>query len=179
VTRRADQKFKRNPRDYYRTWDTRAVAPLLRFLPPRTVYVEPCAGRGDLVDQLKRAGHVCHAAIDIDPQRNDIRRGDMFDIRWRPRRGMFITNPPWKRETLHALIRHLAPQAPTWLLFDADWLHNDDALPFMPILQRVVSVGRLRWIEGSDSDGHDNHAWYLFDGQRAGPDVFFHGREAV
>jgi hypothetical protein len=37
---------------------------------------------------------------------------------------MFITNPPWDRKVLHPLIEHLSSIAPTWLLFDADWMHT-------------------------------------------------------
>jgi hypothetical protein len=79
---------------------------------------------------------------------------------------MFITNPPWSRDVLHALITNLAKQAPTWLVIDADWAHTLQAAPFQPFLRHVVSVGRVRWVPGSRLTGKDNYAWYLFDATR-------------
>ena len=56
--------FPRRERDDYPTpWP--AVVPLLRLLEPGTKFVEPCAGAGDLVGHLERAGHVCVAASDL------------------------------------------------------------------------------------------------------------------
>jgi hypothetical protein len=179
MSRRGETKFERNPRDYYRTWDPRALPPLLRFLEPGTVFVEPCAGAGDLVDQLTAAGMTCHAKFDIEPQRFDIRRGDALDVRWRPRRGMFITNPPWRRALLLPLIRHLASQAPTWLLIDAMFLFNAGSIPLHPILRKVVGTPRLTWIEGTTDSSVDDSAWYLFDGTIPPTDhVQFYGRTA-
>ena len=45
---------------------------------------------------------------------------------WRARGGVpIITNPPWKRDQLHALIGHFTRCAPfRWLLFDANWAHT-------------------------------------------------------
>lgn len=169
--------FERNPRDHYRTWDFRAVKPLLRFLPPGTLFVEPCAGDGVLVDHLVRAGHRCHAAIDVEPLRGDVRRGDALRIRWPAQNGMFITNPPWSRDIMHALIRHLSRQAPYWMLADAGWMHNVESLPFHPYLQKIVSIGRVCWIEGTDQTGKDDCAWYLLDWQRPTRDILFFGRE--
>lgn len=179
MSRRGQTKFARNPRDYYSTWDPRALPPLLRFLQPGTVFVEPCAGRGALVDQLTAAGHICHSAFDIEPQRFDIARRDVLDMKWRPRRGMFITNPPWKRQLLLPIIRHLAYQAPTWLLLDAMFLFNAGAVPLLPILRKVVGTPRLIWIEGTTDTSVDDSAWYLFDGTIPVTDhVEFYGRTA-
>jgi hypothetical protein len=88
---------------------------------------------------------------------------------------MFITNPPWDRKILHPLIVHLSDQAPTWLLFDADWMHTRQAAPFMPRLRKIVSVGRVKWIPDSTMTGKDNCAWYLFDRPHS-EGVRFHGR---
>jgi hypothetical protein len=52
---------------------------------------------------------------------------------------------------------------PTWLLIDADWVHTKQAIPYLPRLKTIVSVGRVRWIPGSPYDGKDNCAWHLFD----------------
>lgn len=169
--KRDSGKFERVPNDLYRTWDERAVRPLLPLLEPGTPFVEPCAGHGDLIDQLTRAGHRCLAGYDIEPQRHDILTGDATRLRWaRPGRAIWITNPPWKREILHPIIRNLARQAPLWALFDADWFQTDQSGAIAhEFLHRFVAVGRVRWIEGSTMDGYENCAWYLFDGTRPRP----------
>jgi hypothetical protein len=86
-----------------------------------------------------------------------------------------ITNPPWDRKVLHPMINHFAPLKPTWLLFDADWMHTKQSQPYMPFLHKIVSVGRIKWF--GNMTGKDNCAWYLFDAQT--PPVFgttFYGR---
>ena len=67
MTKRAHQKFERNPRDFYRTPES-AVLPSLPHLPPKTTFDEPCAGDGALVDILNDAGHFCWNASDIHPE---------------------------------------------------------------------------------------------------------------
>lgn len=159
--------FERIPSDLYRTWDERAVRALLPHLSPGTTFVEPCAGHGDLIDQLVLAGHRCLRAYDIDPKRGDIERADALNLTWATKRGFWITNPPWTRPIMHKIIVHLARQAPLWALFDADWMHTDQANQILEIYGRkVVSIGRLRWIPGTPDDAKDNCCWYLFDGTR-------------
>lgn len=153
--------FERIPRDFYPT-PFEAVKPLLGHLGHNIRFAEPCAGDGRLVDHLKAAGHVCAAAYDIEPRRADIAQHDALD-RLVGNIDCFITNPPWVRAVLHPLITHLSRQAPTWLLFDADWMHTRQSAPFMPMCQKIVSVGRGKWIEDSPFTGKDNCAWYLFD----------------
>jgi hypothetical protein len=86
-----------------------------------------------------------------------------------------ITNPPYTRPLMHALIAHFARVLPTWLLLDMDWASTQQSAPFMPSCSDIVPVGRVRWIAGTDSDGFDNSAWYRFDSRHsAGP--VFHGR---
>ena len=75
---------------------------------------------------------------------------------------MIITNPPWERDPLHAMIKKFSAHAPTWLLFDADWMHTGQAAPFAGLCKKIVSVGRVQWIEGSKSSGMENACWYLF-----------------
>jgi hypothetical protein len=29
----------------------------------------------------------------------------------------------------------------------------------------IVTIGRVKWFEGSKHTGKDNHAWYRFDGR--------------
>jgi hypothetical protein len=164
--------FERTPRDFYPT-PVGAVAPLLRHLVPGTKFIEPCAGDGALVDHLAAAGHRCIQASDIAPQRADVREQDALTICWAPE--AYITNPPWDRKVLHPLIVNLSDQAPTWLLFDADWIHTRQAVPFLPRLRRIVSVGRVKWIPDSKMTGKDNCAWHLF-GKPSHEPTQFYGR---
>lgn len=167
--KRSDGRFERMKADLYRTWNPRAVAPLLPHLPRHTRFIEPCAGHADLIKHLERAGHQCVGAFDETPHENDWGNIAKADARELTIAGhyyladMFITNPPWTRELLHAIILNLYWQKPTWLLYDADWAHTEQARPYMPLCKRIVSVGRLKWIEGTKHQGVDNAAWYLFD----------------
>ena len=56
--------FDRAPRDFYPT-PREAVLPLLPHLGQRTLFSEPCAGDGALVDHLQAAGHLCIFESDI------------------------------------------------------------------------------------------------------------------
>lgn len=152
--------FERVERDFYPT-PREAVLPLLPHLAPGSEYAEPCAGDGALIDVLAPFGHVCVFASDIEPQGVGIFKRDALQLGIKPK--LFITNPPWKRDTLHPLITHLSGIAPTWLLFDADWQHTRQSAPFLPRLRRIVSVGRVKWIPDSKMTGKDNCAWHLFD----------------
>ena len=164
--------FERLPRDFYPT-PFEAVRPLLPHLPPHTKFVEPCAGDGALIDALVGECHVCTYAFDIEPQRSDIHVGD---ARIESSAGFgadcFITNPPWDRLVLHPVIANLSERLPTWLLFDADWLHTKQSIPYLPRLRQVVSVGRVKWIPDSKMTGKDNCCWYLFDKPTTGVPIF-------
>ena len=61
------------------------------------------------------------------------------------------------------MIFHLTSLKPTWLLFDADWMHTRQSAIFQKMLKKVVSIGRIKWIKDSKSTGKDNCCWYLFD----------------
>jgi hypothetical protein len=167
--------FDRIERDFYPT-PLSAVVPLLPHLKPGTRFAEPCAGDGALIDILTDAGHHCAAAWDIEPQRADIERHDATQ-RLVGNVDCFVTNPPWDRKILHRLIPHLSIQHPAWLLFDADWIHTRQAVPFLPMLRKVVSVGRVKWIPGSPFAGKDNCCWHLFDANAIG-DAILIGRAA-
>lgn len=155
--------FDRAPRDFYQT-PAEAVVPLLPHLPADFSFVEPCAGAGDLVRHLASPDRRCVWQFDIEPQHPDIAPFDAFEMRllsWGPP-DLIITNPPWDRRLLHPMISHFSAQRPTWLLFDADWIHTRQAAPFMPSLRKIVSVGRVKWIPDSKMTGKDNCAWHLF-----------------
>lgn len=158
--------FKRHKGDFYRTTDERALLPLLPHLKAEGSFVEPCAGQGDLLDLMAKLapGLRCSMAFDLMPQRGDILQGDALQLTELDVLGAdyIITNPPWSRELLHPMIQRFMGFAPTWLLFDADWKHTEQAGPLLAYCAMVVSVGRVRWMKDTKSDGKDNAAWYLF-----------------
>lgn len=157
--------FERVAHDKYRT-PPPPIRLLLPYLPRATHFAEPCAGDGALIRTLEHHGHVCVWAGDIKPERKGIERVNALTLgrTWRRRvqAGMFITNPPWTRGTMHALIEHLPKLLPTWLLFDADWMHTGQAEPYLDRCSHIVSVGRVKWMAGTKKVGFDNSAWYFF-----------------
>lgn len=176
----------RRKNDFYPTIDPRAIEALLPHLPPGATYAEPCAGAADLIHLLDGVGLVCDWALELEPQsewlsnRYPIAKGNALNLT-RDDLGaatMFITNPPWDRPMLHALILHLSAIAPTWLLFDASWLHTQQAMRFAPICTDVVSVGRIKFFHGSRYDPPDDCAWYRFDAAGPPAPTRFHWRVA-
>lgn len=163
--------FGRVERDFYPT-PIQAVAPLIPHLFPGTAFCEPCAGDGRLIDHLEAYGHRCATAWDIHPQREDIKQRDATYAFFDGGFDCFITNPPWSRPVLHSLIVALSDQKPVWLLFDSDWVHTRQSAPFMSRLRKIVSVGRVKWIEDSPYSGKDNCSWHLFDRPSREPAVF-------
>lgn len=167
--------FERRPRDFYPT-PPEAVKPLLPYLAPKTRFCEPCAGDGALIRTLMAAGHECNWASDIEPRGHGIFTADALTLKVH-KIDCFITNPPWSRDILHPLIQHLTSIAPAWLLFDADWPHTKQAVPYLKHLHRIVAIGRVKWIPDSKFTGKDNCCWYLFDAAHEAPAQFI-GRAA-
>ena len=152
--------FLRRKNDDYPSPHT-VVKPLLPFLDPETMFMEPCAGEGLLIHWLEREGHICVGAWDKEVDARTNQYGLRPDV-------CFITNPPWTRELLHPIIDNLRTQAPTWLLFDADWMHTKQAAPYLPFCALIISVGRVKWIPDSPYVGKDNCCWYLFGTEQHG-----------
>ena len=194
--------FARKKRDFYPT-PVSAVEPLIPHLPERFSYIEPCSGDGALIRALSSFEGVAHGgkfcpileyASDISPSDRAIEASnfkapcghefkayirDAFDIEDADMNvDFFITNPPWSRDVLHPMIMHLSLILPTWLLFDADWMHTKQAAPYLPYCKQIVSVGRVKWIPDSPHTGKDNCAWYLFETDTRHPSssVDFYGR---
>lgn len=170
--------FKRVERDFYPT-PREAVIPLVPHLSEGD-YWEPCAGDGALVDHifdLTKGGLFCSYATDIEPRGSGIFKKNALEGLWVQPFPLdyIITNPPWARSILHPMIDHFRNLRPTWLLFDADWMHTKQSTPFMTYCHKIVSVGRVKWIPDSKHTGKDNCCWYLFDKHEA-PTVF-HGRQ--
>lgn len=166
--------FERRPMDFYQT-PPKAVLPLMRYFPASTTFVEPCAGDGKLVDAIESHNHICTFASDLVARRSDISVLDALSLTEVECIGAdyIITNPPWSRDILHKLILHFIELRPTWLLFDADWMHTAQAKPYLRYCVAVISVGRVKWIEGSKQTGKDNCCWYLFDKNNNQPATFY------
>jgi hypothetical protein len=172
--------FERVERDYYPT-PLAPVIPLIDHLPYAFDYVEPCAGDGRLIQHITdlTEGHgECIFASDIEPMAEGIFKNDALTIDFGGYGvvDMCITNPPWDRDFLHPFIDHWLNICPTWLLFDADWMHTKQSSIFMTYCAKVVSVGRVKWIEGSKATGKENACWYLFDANKT-HQTYFYGRQ--
>lgn len=152
--------FVRRERDFYET-PYSAVFPLIPHLHGVSTFAEPCAGNGALVGHLQKHGLVCTYEGDIsygyDALTHRFEADAVFDA--------IITNCPWRRDLLHPMITLFMRIAPSWFLFDADWLHTKQAAPFIKHCSHVVSVGRVKWIEGSKHTGKDNAMWARFHNQ--------------
>jgi hypothetical protein len=159
--------FERRKNDDYET-PFAAVPPLIPYLEHIKTFASPCAGAGALVRHLESYGLVC-------TYQNDISRG--FDARdYPPPAGCFdaiIENPPWSRDLLHPMILLFQEIAPTWLLFDADWPHTKQSKPFLDHCSHIVTIGRVKWIENSESTGKDNASWFRFDARHSGGPRFY------
>jgi hypothetical protein len=176
--------FERSPRGFYST-PVGAVAPLLWNLPDAARirggvrFDDPCAGDGALAEHLGAAGHSLALASDIHPMADGIAEMDALSLR-RCSGDVFITNPPWpeparRGEPTLAILIHLSGLAPTWLLLPADFAHNVYFGRVEGWCRKIVSVGRVKWIQSTPHVGKDNAAWYLFDAAYSGP-TLFHGR---
>lgn len=168
--------FERVERDFYPT-PLEAVRPLIPHLPKSFLYVEPCAGKGDLIRHIKEltkgGGQMVHACdIEWPGPHMGISEGS-YEHYTGNDADFFITNPPWSRDILHPLILHLSDLAPTWLLFDADWMHTKQAIPYLKRCEKIVSVGRVKWIPDSKTTGKDNCCWYLFVANVTGGPTFY------
>ena len=154
-----------------------AVLPLLDHLEPGCVFEEPCCGDGQLALHLENFGHTCVACSDIaipvdleiDPLPLDAREITSSDADY------FITNPPWQRDVMHGIIENLSRLVPTWRLIDADWMHTKQSAWYMERCSTVVSIGRVKWIEGSKATGKEDYVWMRF-GDTEKPTLFY-GRQ--
>lgn len=174
--------YVRKPRDFYPT-PLKAVVPLIPHLPADGfAYSEPCAGDGRLckhLDELTDSKALLTQAYDIEPQEEWIEIADATELVVPSNTDIIITNPPWDRTKksgylLHEIIKNLSNQKPTWLLFDADWIHTEQSSEIVKErLVKIVSIGRVKWIEDSAGTGKDNCCWYLFDINKTKETEFF------
>jgi hypothetical protein len=156
--------FERIPKDFYKT-PYEAVIPLLPHLTSDVKYIEPCCGDGVLIKHLNRN---CVASFDSEVDATKYKLNIEADY--------FITNPPWSRDILHPIIENLSNQLPTWLLFDADWMHTRQSGDLIKRCCMIISVGRIKWIPNSTMTGKDNCCWYLFN-KNVNHSTMFMGRK--
>jgi len=157
--------FERVERDFYPT-PRPAVIPLLPHLLPNSTFCEPCVGDGRLVNHLEEFGHKCVSSSDYEQDVRLITKNKTNDA------DLIITNPPWDRKILHPAILSCCFISPTWFLFDADWMHTKQSKKYIKYCEKIVSIGRIKWIEGSKNTGKDNCCWYLFNCHFAGETKF-------
>lgn len=173
--------FERRERDFYPT-PKEAVIPLLphwiNIIPGVISFVEPCAGDLTLTNNIITLSrrNVDAFCFDIKPRAKFVIRKDALTLTKKEVEGYdyIVTNPPWDRKILHPMIDHFRNLRPTWLLFDADWMHTKQASPYLKFCSKIVSVGRVKWIPDSKTTGKDNCAWYLFNDNEQ--ETLFYGR---
>jgi len=184
MTKRNKGKFEPSPRDFYST-PKGPCKPLLHYLKDQQLnFAEPCAGDGTLfrfMQHLSNNKIKCTFACDIEPKDKGIRKMDALELVEKDlsKNGVdvIITNPPWSRDTLHQLIDFLPDLRPTFLLFDTNWMHQVQSIPYLPRLRRVISVGRVSWMMNNVS-GFDDCAWYEFGPEVKDNTIEFIGRVA-
>ena len=162
MSKRAPGQFARRPRDLYDT--PQKAVPFVAAHLGRGPFAEPCAGNGHLQSWLVDLQLLCGYS-------GDIARGqDALD--WLPSVDIeqIITNPPWSWTLLQPLLEHFIfiCRRPTWLLLDADMMHNIRMHTFMNRCFKIVSVGRLKWVPDSAHQSLDNFAWYGFNHKNVG-----------
>lgn len=176
----------RRDKDKYYT-PIEAVKPLIPHLPEYANFCEPCCGDGRLIrhiEGLTSGGIACLYASDIAPDDSSVQVNpetfiplitqDALTLEEASLQhcGLICTNPPYTWGVLQRLLDRLPSLKPTWLLLPADLMHNKRMAPYMKVCKKVVSVGRVKWIEGTKASSTDNFAWYLFDNNHTGPTVF-------
>ena len=172
MSKRSDA-FPRRPQSFYPT-PRDAFVPLLAHLPKKMRWIEPCAGDGRLVKWLNELGHDCVGAYDIQPailphvciderDARDLSAIETNGAEW------CITNPPWPEPfmrgepTLEIIRRMLDLGLWCWFLLPADFMHNVYSSTLInKNCMRIVSIGRVKWFEGTKHSSKDNVCWYKF-----------------
>jgi hypothetical protein len=147
--------------EWWPTIDDRAIDTLARVLDPGEVFVEPCAGDGELVRALESRSFHCLDAFDLEPRAPGIRRAD---ARKESCFGSIATNPPFRWELLHPMLLHWrAERAHAWLLLP--WKKTCNAYwgPFASHTHRMVPVRRVKWFEGTKHSSTMDFGWIEID----------------
>jgi hypothetical protein len=158
--------FEKRPRDFYAT-PFKAATALIGHLPQGFSFCEPCAGAGALVEHLEALfGASCYAPFDIEPQANWITKADGIDLSSEAVQycDYIITNPPFTWALMTPLLnKWLTLDMGVVLLLPADFMHNVRFAQYLPVCEKIVSIGRVQWIEGSKGAGVENYCWYFFN----------------
>lgn len=114
---------------------------------------------------------------DIAPQRPDIAARDFLsggDDDGLADADFIITNPPWSWPTFSRIAAMAALwRKPAWFLLPADYAHNRRCADVMKRCERIVSIGRVKWIADSPASGKENCAWYLLQPHPVAVTAFF------
>jgi predicted RNA methylase len=165
---RALAKDKRNPGDYYSTpaWAVRA---LLRVLPAPTTVLEPAAGTGAILTEIKRMWPATAArGIEIDPGRaeqcreigHDVVTDDFLLAPIRPA-DMVITNPPFSL-ALEFVQRGLATAPHVAMLLRLSFLASIKRAAFIrEHSPDVFILSKRPSFSGGATDSTD-YAWMYF-----------------
>jgi len=156
--------YEKRPRDFYPTPE-KAVLPLKEHLPDGFTFCEPCAGDGVLVTHLEELFRAaCFAPFDLEPQQDWITQADTTNLSYDAVQhcDFIITNPPFTWSVLKPMLDSWIKLKPTVLLLPADFMHNLRFTPYLAYCHKIVSIGRIKWIEGSKTSGVENYAWYFF-----------------
>jgi len=157
MTKRAAGKFKVVPNEYYPTPD-KAIDPLIPHLRREGVktFVEPCYGKGHIVDYLESQGFKCVRKGDIEEGEDarDWKRADFVGA------DVSITNTPWSNDLMQEIMLRQASFLPSWFLVYSDWIFTKQSAAIMQgCCTDIVPIGRVKWIAGSESVGFDNCCW--------------------
>ena len=132
-----------------------------------TIFCEPCAGDGRLVQNLEDqiSGTLCTLALDVQPEADWILVADANNLTDDELVYCthIITNPPFTWPVLKPLMDKFISLRPTILLLPADYMHNQRMKPYMEKCVWVKSIGRVKWQEDSKGVGMENSCWYYFD----------------
>lgn len=176
---RGGKGYERQEKDKYRTMMS-AVVDVVEYMPPEVKFIEPCAGDGRLIRHLESfEGLNCVQAFDIAPDAPHIPEGDMLTMPFSSQADAIITNPPWRRDLLHALMdRIIDERMPAWLLFDHNWLATKQTQPYSGYIRLILPIGRHLWFD-KPPPGKDKHEppkddamWVFMDGGNPGPTTY-------
>lgn len=162
--------MERVPQDFYVT-PPDGILPLLPHLPraPFTFF-EPCVGDGAIINHLSvlRPDAECVGASDIVSRTSDhdVEYAD-FTKEYPVGAAMadlIITNSPWDRPIMHAMIENVMSHVtPAWMLLDSNWAATEQANKYLKGCEKIVHIGRLKWIPGTKDTGKDDCSFYHFN----------------
>ena len=173
--------YERKAGDFYPTpaWVTRC---LLDTVPLRGIVWEPCAGQGAMAKVIADAGHQV-IATDLTWMNGCVFPvvGGVDALQARLPAGVrsVVTNPPYRRDLLPALVEHwLSLLEPVGgqlcLLLRSLWGESQrgqaSTSKHPAYAGRIKLPGRIRWLEGTDEDKggspQHEHCWVCWDWSR-------------